>query len=203
MRRIVFLLAALALLSISVSAQTRPAATPTPAPRPTAPAATAPVVVPQSKIAFVDTEMFSDNTAGIRKLVNAVKTVNAEFQARYTELENINNRLKALSEEINKLSASAAPVGPETIRAKTEEGQRLERDLKYKKDQYDVDYQKRYQQVVQPVSSEIGRGLDAYLLSHGLTLILDISKLAPAVLTLNPQMDITKDFIAEYNSKNP
>jgi hypothetical protein len=34
-------------------------------------------------------------------------------------------------------------------------------------------------------------------------MILDISKLLPAVLTLNPAMDVTQAFIAEYNSRNP
>jgi hypothetical protein len=32
-------------------------------------------------------------------------------------------------------------------------------------------------------------------------MILDISKLAPAILTVNPNMDVTAAFIAEYNSK--
>ncbi|HSS19278.1 MAG TPA: OmpH family outer membrane protein [Pyrinomonadaceae bacterium] len=212
MRRIVFLLAACALLSVPVSAQTRPAATATPTPRAAAPApATTPaaapaaaVVVPQSKIAFVDTVAFADGATGIRKFVNAVRSVDAEFKDRYTELTTMNNRLKAIGDEITKLSANPnAPVSQDSIRAKNDEGARLERDLKYKKDQYDTDYERRYQQAVQPISSDIGRALDAYLTSHGLTLILDISKLGPAVLTLNPSMDITRDFIAEYNSKNP
>ena len=34
-------------------------------------------------------------------------------------------------------------------------------------------------------------------------MILDISKLAPAILTVNPAMDVTQAFIAEFNSKNP
>jgi hypothetical protein len=34
-------------------------------------------------------------------------------------------------------------------------------------------------------------------------MILDISKLAPAVLTVNPAMDVTAAFIADFNTKNP
>jgi Skp family chaperone for outer membrane proteins len=160
------------------------------------------VVVPQSKIAFVDTEMFTDEKEGIKRFLGAVRTVQAEFKDKNTELQNMNSRLKAIADEITKLSGNAV-VSQETIRAKTDEGERLERDLKYKKEQYDAEYQKRYVAVVQPVSSDIGKALDQYLTSHGLTMILDISKLAPAVLSLNPAMDITKDFIADYNSKNP
>jgi hypothetical protein len=34
-------------------------------------------------------------------------------------------------------------------------------------------------------------------------MILDISKLAPAILTVNPAMDVTQTFINEYNSTHP
>ena len=203
MKRIVFLPATLALLSVSVLAQTRPAVTPATTPRPAAPAPASPAVVPQSKIAFVNTVAFADGTVGIRRLVNAVRNVDTEFKSRSDELQNMQSRLQALLDEVNRLNLSKAPVSPESIQAKNDEGQRLERDLKYKKDQLDSDYEKRYAQVVQPISSDIGRALDEYLLSHALTMILDISKLAPAVLSANPAMDITKDFIAEYNRKNP
>lgn len=203
MKRINFLLLLLALVSASAVAQTRPA--PTATPRPSAPAAApgTPVVVPQAKIAFVDTESFGDEASGIKKFTNAVKSVQAEFKDRTAELLNIQNRLKLISEDITKLSAGSAVVTRDTIQAKQDEGEKLERDFKYKKDQLDADFQKRYAVVVQPVSSDIGKALDQYLNSHGLTMILDMSKLAPAVLSVNPSMDITKDFVAEYNSKNP
>lgn len=198
MRRIAFLPALLALLGASVFAQTRPATTTPAVTRP----ATA-VVVPDTKIAFVNTEEFADEATGIKKYTNAVKSVQAEFKDRTAELVNIQTRLKTLTDEVAKLSASAAPVGQETIQAKNEEGARLERDLKYKKDSLDADFNRRYTLVVQPISSDIGKALDQYLSSHGLSMILDISKLAPAILTLNPAMDVTKDFIADYNSKHP
>jgi hypothetical protein len=38
---------------------------------------------------------------------------------------------------------------------------------------------------------------------RGITMTLDMSKLLPAILTALPTVDITQDFIAEFNSKNP
>jgi hypothetical protein len=32
---------------------------------------------------------------------------------------------------------------------------------------------------------------------------MDISKLIPAILTVNPAMDVTAAFISEYNGRNP
>ena len=198
----VFLL--LFIASISAPAQTRPGtAAPSisrPAsPQPT-PAANAPV--PDTKIALVDTGMFGDEKVGIKRYLNAVKTVQTALQPQMTELNTLQSRLKAVAEEITKLSGNAV-VSPQTIQAKRDEGERLQRELKYKKEQADADFEKRYNEIVGPISTDIGKALDQYASQHGLTMILDISKLAPAVLTANPAMDITQAFIAQYNSKNP
>ncbi len=191
--------------SHSASAQTRPAptATPRPATAPPAPAAPAtPVPVPATKIAVVDTGVFADEKAGIKRYTNAARTVQREFEPRNAEFITLQTRIRALAEEINKLSGSQV-VDPKTIQAKNEEGERLQRDLKYKKEQADADIEKRYKELVAPISADIGRALDQYATRQGLTMILDISKLAPAILTVNPAMDVTTAFIAEYNSKNP
>ena len=190
-----------AIVTISASAQTRPG---TAAARPTAPqtpaASNAPV--PDTKIAFIDTGMFGEEKGGITRYVIAVKGVEREFQPRQTELAGIQTRIKALADEISKLSGNSV-VDPKTIQAKQDEGERLQRDLKYKKDQADADFAKRYQEVVSPISTDIGKALDQFAQQRGITMILDISKLAPAILTVNPAMDVTQAFIAEFNSKNP
>ena len=190
-----------AIVTISASAQTRPgtaaarpAATQTPA------VSNAPV--PDTKIAFIDTGMFGEEKGGITRYVIAVKGVEREFQPRQTELTGIQARIKALADEISKLSGNSV-VDPKTIQAKQDEGERLQRDLKYRKDQADADFAKRYQEVVSPISSDIGKALDQFAQQRGITMILDISKLAPAILTVNPAMDVTQAFIAEFNSKNP
>jgi Skp family chaperone for outer membrane proteins len=201
--------------SIPTFAQARPAATPTPA-RPAAPQPTpvrpavpqpAPVVapanVPASKIAIVDTTVFGDEKAGIKRYINAVNTVQRAFEGKNTELRNLQSQIKAIADEITKLSANPNVVSQESVRAKREEGERLQRDLKYKKEQADADFEKRYTEVVGPVSNDIGNALIQYASQNGLTMILDISKLAPAVLSVNPAMDVTQAFIADYNSKHP
>jgi len=206
MNRIILIAAAFMVLtgaSVSVSAQTQPAgarpaapqATP-PAPQST-PASAAPV--PVTKIALVDTTLFGDEKAGINRYVSALKGVQATFQPRLNELNNLQNQIKALADEINKLSAN--PVVD--VKPKQDEGERLQRDLKYKKEQFDADFEKALTQAAAPVSADIGKALDQYAAQHGLTMILDISKLLPALLTVNPATDITQAFIADYNSKHP
>ena len=202
MKRILIIAAAfLVLAGVSGSA---PAQTQSPAARPAAPhptpAAAAPV--PETKIALVDTTAFGDEKTGINRYVKALNGVQAAFQPRLVELNNLQNQIKAIADEINKLSGIPV-VDQGSIKSKQDEGERLQRELKYKKEQFDADFEKGLTQAVAPVSTDIGKALDQYASQHGLTLVLDISKLLPALLTVNPGMDITQAFIADYNSKHP
>jgi Skp family chaperone for outer membrane proteins len=204
MKRIIVFPAVLLLLflaSANASAQTRPGTAGAKA-APSQPAPGANAEVPDTRIGLADTGMFADEKAGIKRYVNAVKKVEGEFQPRTVELNNLQTRINTIADDISKLSGNSV-VGPQTIQAKQEEGQRLQRELKYKKEQADADFANRFKEVVGPVSADIGKALDQYASKHGLTMILDISKLAPAVLTVNPSMDITLAFIAEYNAANP
>jgi len=228
MSRIIVLAAAFVIsigASIPTFAQARPAASPTPArpaapqptpvrpavpqPTPVRPAVTqpapvaAPANVPAAKIAVVDTTVFGDQKTGIKRYLNAVSTVKRAFEPKNAELRNLQIQIKAISDDLSKLSGGNTVVSPETIRAKQDEGERLQRELKYKREQADADFEKRYTEVVGPVSNDIGNALIQYANQNGLTMILDISKLMPAVLTVNSAMDVTQAFIADYNSKHP
>jgi Skp family chaperone for outer membrane proteins len=192
----------LAIAAISSAAQTPPRPTATPTSRPAVPTPVTNVAVPDTKIAFVDTTAFADEKTGIKRFVNAIKTVQLQFQPTTAELLNLQNRIKTIADEITKLNGNSV-VDPKTIQTRQDEGERLQRELKYKKEDADAAIEKKYTEVVGPVSHDIGIALDQYLLAHGLTMILDISKLGPAVLTANPATDITQAFIADYNSKHP
>lgn len=195
-----------AIISVTASAQTRPA-TNTPA-RPAAtqqatpPAANPNAPVPETKIAFINTEAFGADKGGITRYVNAVNALDREFKPRTDELTNMQNRIRTIAEDLGKLSSGTAVIDQKTIQAKREEGERLQRDLEYKDKQLRADMQKRYEEVVGPISQDIGKALDAFAAQRGITMLLDISKIAPAILTADRAMDVTAAFIADYNSKN-
>jgi Skp family chaperone for outer membrane proteins len=189
------LLAMFTVITAFAQGQQRPAA-PT-----TAPATSGPI--PETKIAFVNTEAFGDAKAGIARYVAAVTALDREFQPRQQELTSLQTQITTIADDINKLSASQSVVDPKTIQSKQDQGEKLQRDFKYKKEQYDADAGRRYREAVSPISEDIGKALDAFAKARGITMILDISKLAPAVLTVNQSMDVTAQFISEYNSKNP
>ncbi len=202
-KRLLFLLAIVFATSLSICAQPRPTPTPTPA-RPATPQPTPnlPVNVPSSKIAVIDTEVFADEKAGIFRLVDAIKVVQNEFRARAQELQTMQTRLTTLVEDIRKLR-QAIPIDQKAIQAKQDEGTRLQQDFETKKQRYDEDYGKRYQEVTGPVSQQIGKALDEFAAQHGITMTLDLSKMLPAILTALPTVEVTEAFIADFNRKNP
>ena len=199
----------------SINAQVRPAPTPTPArptatPMPTPARAATPQTqtpaadaqVPQSRIALIDTSMFADDKRGIFRYVDAVKSIQSQFVGPNQELVNLQGRINALVEDIRKLRATPQP-DQRAIQAKQEEGTRLQQDWNTRKQRFDEDYSKRYQEVTAPISEQIGKAMDQYARERGITMTLDFSKLLPAMLTVVPAVDVTDAFIADFNRKNP
>jgi Skp family chaperone for outer membrane proteins len=179
---------------------TSPATTPT---RPaTSPAPTAAnVAVPDSKIAFINTEAFGDEKDGIRRYVNTVQSLQRELKPKEDEVVGLQNRLRQLATDIDTLRK--APTSEASVQAKQDEGARVQRELEYKQKDLEALSQKRYREIVGPVSVDIGKELDAFRKDNNLTMILDVTKLLPAILSAKDEMDITRPFIAYYNAKNP
>ena len=192
-----------AIAAIPAFAQQRGAA---PAQQPAAAPAQSGGPVPASKIAFVNTQAFGDEKVGIGRYVAAMKNLEREFQPRVAELQALQNKIKGIVEEINKLNAgSSANVVPQkAIDDKRDEGERLQRELEYKKKEYDAALAKRYEDVVGPISNDIGSALTNFAKARGITLVLDLSKPAmlETILFGDPALDITTAFITYYNSKN-
>ena len=190
-------------LAASAYAQVaRPTPTPAVAPRPTPTPAPANAPVPSSKIALVDTSRFGDATNGIYRYSDATRQVAQEFKPRTDELKNLETRLTTLANEIDALM-KAKPPNATVIDAKQQQGGALQQEYDTKKAKLDEDLSKRYDQVVSPISRQIGASLDQFAVQRGITMTLDASKLLPAILTVMPAVDMTQSFISDFNSKNP
>ena len=191
-----------ALTAASVSAQTRPAAGTGTQPRPAAtPGATAPstVSVPDSKVALIDSSAFADEKQGIAKFVSALKRVNAEFQPRQTELQNLQQQIEKAKSDLQK----AAPVQDAKVTQTQQDRIALmETDFKRKGEDAQAAFNKRLEEVVGPIYEDIGKALDVFAKARGITLILDVTKVQ-GIVSAADAMDITRAFIAEFNSKNP
>src|SRR4051812_40381838 len=93
--KIFFAAAFAAAVALTASAQTQPGASrpaATPATQQPARPAAGPVNVPDGKIAIIDSDAFSDQKAGIQRLVAAFQTVEREFKPRRDELQTMRTK---------------------------------------------------------------------------------------------------------------
>src|SRR5258707_1182327 len=171
-------------------------------PRTTTPASTPATVtgnMPDAKIALVNTDDFADEKTGIVRLVAAMKRVDAEFQPRRTELQGLQQQIEKATADLNK----AAPVqDPKVTAQQNEKIEQMKKDYQRKGKEAQASYQKRLQEVLGPVYEEIGKALDVYAKAHGITLILEVTKIQ-GIVSASESLDITRAFITEFNSKNP
>jgi outer membrane protein len=185
-----------AVASSAVFAQPKPAS-----PQPTTPApATSSAAVPATKVALINTEAFADEKQGIVRIIAAIKRVEAEFQPRKTELQQLNQRLQQLAEDIKKTENVA---DPKATQQKVEQLEQLKKEAQRKQEDAQAAYNKQVQVIMEPIYRDIGTSLDAFGKARGITLLLDSSKIAPAILAAADATDVTLAFIAEFNSKYP
>ena len=199
------LVAAFAALASAQQPTGRPAAQPTPTPTATAPAATAPATVqlPMSKMAIIYTDMFLEQKTGILKFTSLVTKLNSEFQKPKDELTQMQTRATTLESEITKLreAPEGTPIDQRSLQAKIDQLDQLKKDIQRKAEDAQGSYTRRRQELFLPLQEEIGKALEAFAKARGINVIIDAAQVP--LLYAADSIDITRAFIADFNSKNP
>jgi Skp family chaperone for outer membrane proteins len=183
-------------LALSVSpafGQPRPAAA-----APAQTSAQGSATVPESKIALIYSDMFLDAKTGIGRFNTLVGNLNREFQPRQTELQGLQQRIQALTDDITK----TAPVAdPKTLQSKQEQLDQMKKEFQRKGEDAQAAYDKRRKEMFTPLQDDIGKALEIYAKAHNINVIIDGSQV-PLVYAADT-LDITRAFINDFNSKNP
>jgi Skp family chaperone for outer membrane proteins len=161
-------------------------------------------VQPATKIGWIDTGAFSDEKEGIVRYVSAYKSLANEAKPRETELVGIQTKIQTIAEDLRKMQSNpAVPVDQKAALAKKDEGERLTRELEFKKKEYDAFVQKRGGEILGPLNADIGKAIADFGKQKGYVAILDIEKLAQAgaILHLDTGANVTKEFITFYNQR--
>ena len=170
---------ALAAFTILGQTQTRPAATP-------------------ANIAIIDSSAFSDDKQGIARVMAAMQQIETKFQPLRTELRGMRDRLNTMRADLQKKRGVQDAA---TTAKQTDEADQLEVQIKRKSEDAQAAYQRESLAMLDPLQKDIGNALTAYAQSHGVTLLIDANRV-PIVYAAN-SIDITKDFITEYNRTHP
>jgi Skp family chaperone for outer membrane proteins len=185
-----FVIAALTLATFAILAytQTRPTANPAGRPAAAAPA----------NIAIIDSSAFSDEKAGIARVMVAMRAIEAKFQPLRAELRGMRDRLNTMRADIDK---KRGVQDARMTAQQTEEADRLEIQIKRKAEDAQSSYQKESLASLDPLQKDIGTALIAYSQAKGISLVIDVNRV-PVVYAASA-LDITKDFIADYNRTHP
>jgi Skp family chaperone for outer membrane proteins len=189
--RLIAAFAFVLVLSALVLAQPKPAAaTQTPA--------QAAVAVPESKIALIYSDAFLDAKTGIARFNTLVSTLNREFQPRQTELQALQQKVQAATDDITK---TAAVADPRTLQTKQDQLDQMKKELQRKGEDAQAAYDRRRKEIFTPLQDDIGKALEVYAKAHNINVIIDGSQV-PLVYAADA-LDITRAFINDFNSKNP
>jgi outer membrane protein len=156
--------------------------------------------VPVSKMAVIYSEAFQDPKNGVARFTLTMNKLNGEFQKVQDDLTQTTARLKGLQEEITRLQ-QAGGATPAQIQTKIDSLDQQKREYTRKGEDAKAQYQRRYQELFQPLQEDVSKALDAYAKARGITMIIDGSQ--TPILYAADAMDITRIFINDYNSKNP
>jgi len=173
-----------------------------PKPQTTPATQAAPVNVPVGKVAVVFSAAFQDPKEGIAKFTVLLTRLNAEFQKTQDDLNQTAQKINQLQDEIAKLQKSTAPVDPKTVQAKLDQVDQMKKDYQRKGEDGQANYQRRRQEIFAPLQDDVGKALDVYAKSRGITLVIDGSQIE-GILFAADSIDITRAFITDYNLKNP
>lgn len=182
---------------IAISTQAQPA-TNRPA-QPQAPATAqgtpGPVVM-----AVISTAQFENQQGGIQRLVAAATALQREFEPRSREIQQLQQQLQTLATQIEQTQPVARPEETAQRRRQAEELQvRITRATEDAR----AAYQRRLGEVLVPINRDIATSLETFARGRGITVVFDISQLGQYMFVTSPAIDITSDFIADYNRRNP
>jgi Skp family chaperone for outer membrane proteins len=151
-----------------------------------------------ANIAIIDSSAFSDAKVGITRVMAAMQEIETKFTPLRNEIRGMRERLNTMRSELEK---KRAIQDAKTTAQQADEADRLEVQIKRKAEDAQASYQKESLAVLDPLQRDIGTALTAYAESKGITLLIDANRV-PLVYAAN-SLDITKDFINDYNRTHP
>lgn len=151
-----------------------------------------------ANIGIIDSSRFTDEKAGIARVMTAMKQLEVKFQPLRTEIRGMRERLNTMRSDLQKKRAIQDAT---TTARQAQEAENLELQIKRKAEDAQVSYQKETMAIMEPLQNDLGNAIIAYAQSKGITLVIDANRVP--IIYAATSLDITQDFINDYNRKNP
>ena len=178
--------------------------------RPAAPPAGGPATQPAAgggtgKLVVIDSAAFTDDKEGITRVINAAKTLETEFQPERAELQRMQDQLTTMRADIQKKKDVQKP---EITAQQIDQADQLEVQIKRRLEDAQAKYARRRAVVLGPLQDDVFNALQTFAQARGIGMIIDVNalrdpNLANPILYVANGMDVTREFVAEYNRTHP
>ena len=146
------------------------------------------------------------NTAEFREGILELKAkrdkLNTEFDPRNQKLTNMQNEITGLENELQKQGDNLTPQSRE---AKMRRLDQLKRDYQYTADDTQAAAAQRWKDETAVIFDKMDKFFKDFAAKRHITIVVDIAAATQSqvLLYLAPGMNVTKEFIDEYNKANP
>jgi Skp family chaperone for outer membrane proteins len=161
-----------------------------------------------AKIGLLDVGAFDADKGGIAKFVAALNKVDAELKTDKDAITLLGTKFQALQKEIQGYQdiiskGGKIPIADAEVQKKVDELGKMERDIKFKGEEYKARYERSYQINVGPVWADILKALSEFAEQKGYAVIFDGGKLEQAgvLLGFSKKYNVTQEFITFYNAR--
>ncbi|HKY42630.1 MAG TPA: OmpH family outer membrane protein [Pyrinomonadaceae bacterium] len=161
-------------------------------------AETVPPPAAPANIGIINSREFSNEKTGITRVNNAMNQLEAKFQPVRTEIRGMAERLNTMRSDIQKKRAIQDAA---TTARQVDEAERLEVQVKRKQEDARASYDRELETMLGPLQQDIANAIGAYAQAKGITMVIDANRVP--MIYAAPSHDITRDFISDYNQKNP
>jgi Skp family chaperone for outer membrane proteins len=183
-----FALAALLGLATIAAAQTGP----------TASTASAP---PKGKIAVLNTALFQEQVLEFKAKMDEL---NRQFEPRVRDVRGLGDRIAAQENTI-KTQGQGGTLSAARVAEMTEQLEAMKKEYQRKAEDLEADASRAKDRAFQPLTDKLVKFAQDYTAKRGIIHLIDLANSTQAgfLLWYDQRMDITKDFITEYNKVNP
>lgn len=169
----------------------------------------APASAQSGKVAIVDTRAFAHPQKGITRLIKTIESLERDHEQERAELVEMYERIDKESRKLafsGPIPTDPQPMTPERRKRLKAKIEALRRSFARQEAETQRGYSRRYEEATALVLQDIRRKLESFAKSRGITVLLDAGK-APCLVGCDEKsfaaIDITREFIAEYNRLHP
>ncbi|MCI0660784.1 MAG: OmpH family outer membrane protein [Acidobacteria bacterium] len=199
MRRIIIAVTISAIFSMAATAQTpappkRPATNP-----PSASSTPSGGTGAEGKVAILYSAQFRQ---GIGEFKTRLDALSVELEPKKKEIEALEAEIKNLK---NKIQTQNTTVTPQIRSQWDEEATLKDKLIKRKTEDFNQLGQKRFMEVSEPIYEKIRKSIESYCQQNGIVLVVEGGAAGQAGILIwaDQAIDITSDFMAQYNKANP